>query len=308
MERKGTLLAPYSTFQLGGPCQKLIECAKPAELVSVLQHHQQEKIPYVLLGGGSNILIADAGVDAVVVRYFTDDMDIKEEDACVIVSGSTLLDNLVRWSVESGREGLVMCSGIPGTTGGAIVGNAGAFGRQIGDAVEWVDVLNAAGRVQRLTASALAFGYRCSRLQTSGEVVLAACLRLSPGDAFLLKDEREELLALRREKHPDWRREPCIGSIFRNVEPTSAAGRRKAAGWFLEEAGAKDFRVGGAYVYPKHANIVIKGEGGTSADVRALIDQMQDAVWQRFAFKLEREVRFLGAFAGLGGQSTKVFF
>lgn len=301
-------LAPYTTFQLGGNCRELIACRDSSSLQRTVQKLIHDRTPYVLIGGGSNLLISDEGVDVVVVRYFSEEPIVAVDGKSVEVSGSTILDHLVRAMVDRELDGVTTCSGIPGTVGGAIVGNAGAFGKQIGDVLESVELMNEKGDLYRANRSDLAFAYRRSRLQQSGEVVLSARLRLEGGDRTRLLEERESILALRREKHPDWRREPCIGSIFRNVEPTSAAGRRQAAGWFLEEAGAKSLRVGGAYVYPKHANIIIKGEGGTAQDVFELSQQMAQTVRDRFDFELEREVRYLGRFAGALNTPTQRFF
>ena len=303
-----TPLAPLTTFQLGGPCRRLMECRDPDSLKNTLRTLIRDRTPYVLIGGGSNLLIADEGVDVVVVRYFADEPLVEGNGAEVEVSGATILDHLVRAAVDRGLDGVTTCSGIPGTVGGAIVGNAGAFGKQIGDVLESVEVMNAAGDVYRVAGPDLAFAYRRSRLQQSGEVVVSARLRLHPADRAGLLEERESLLALRREKHPDWRREPCIGSIFRNIEPTSAAGRRQAAGWFLEEAGAKELRVGGAYVYPKHANIIIKGKDGTARDVFELSRLMAQAVRDRFELDLVREVRFLGRFPQAPDKPADRFF
>lgn len=297
-------LADVTTFQLGGPCRRLVTCRTPEQAQAALVALIEAGTPYVLIGGGSNLLVADAGVDCVVVRFFTDEPLIERDGDLVEVSGATILDQLVRYAVAQGLDGLTYCSGIPGTVGGAIVGNAGAFGRQIGDVLESVWLMNTRGETYRRTPAELAFAYRRSALQQNGEVVLSARLRLSLTDRAVLEKERGDLMALRRAKHPDWKLEPCIGSIFRNIEPSSAAGRRQAAGWYLETAGAKELRVGGAYVYPRHANIIIKGEDGTAEDVYRLCDQMAECVRRTFDFELEREVRFLGAFKAAGAATT----
>lgn len=302
------LLAPCTTFQLGGPCRELVICRDPETLKKTLRTLINDGTPYVLIGGGSNLLVSDAGVDAVIVRYFSDDPILEISDAYVEVSGSTILDHLVRAAMDCGLRGVTMCSGIPGTVGGAVVGNAGAFGKQIGDVLDSVELMNGEGEIYRVPASELNFAYRRSRLQESGEVVLSARIRWAEGDRAAMLEERESILALRREKHPDWHTEPCIGSIFRNVEPTSVAERRQSAGWFLEQAGAKALRVGGAFVCPKHANIIIKGEDGTADDVYELSQQMARAVRDRFSFELEREVRFLGRFSRAPGMPENRFF
>jgi UDP-N-acetylmuramate dehydrogenase len=128
---------------------------------------------------------------------------------------------------------------------------------------------------------------------------VSARLHLEPGDRDALKRHRAEILALRASKHPDWRRIPTAGSFFKNIEPTSKADRRQAAGWFLEQAGAKKMRVGGARTYDKHANIIIAENGCTAQDVLALSRLMERAVRDKFGLKLQREVRLLGSFEGL---------
>ncbi len=293
--RAGVRLADVTTFRLGGPCRLLVSCRTPEEVVRVVTALIRERIPYLLIGGGSNLLVADEGVDRVVVRYVADMPDIREEGGAVQVTGGTSLDELARFAVERGLGEMVNASGIPGTVGGAIQGNAGAYGWQIGDAVETVWLLTPEGRVRTATAGDIRFSYRDSGLKASGDIVLSATLRLPPGDRAALAAEREQILASRREKHPDIAVDCCAGSFFRNVEPTSKASRRQAAGWFLEQVGAKEMRVGGARVYPKHANIIVKGDASCRAgDILALSRQMAGAVKAAFGFDLVREVQVVG--------------
>jgi UDP-N-acetylmuramate dehydrogenase len=161
--------------------------------------------------------------------------------------------------------------------------------------VERATLLDPAGRARVAPGAALGFAYRASALQGRGEVVLSVRLKLAAGDRAALAAERDRILALRREKHPDWRTIPSAGSFFKNLEPTSAAGRRQAAGWFLEQAGAKAMRVGGARVFEKHANIIIKDDPAcTAEDVYRLSRMMADAVERQFGFRLAREVQLVG--------------
>lgn len=291
-------LAGCTTFRLGGPCRAFIDCRTAGELGEAVRDLRTRRTAFLLIGGGSNLLVADAGVDAVVVRFASATPDIRPTGHDAIeVSAATSLDDLARWTVEQGIEGFVHCSGIPGTVGGAIAGNAGAFGEQIGDRVLSVSLLDAAGRPGVAPAAALGFAYRRSRLQDSGGIVLSALLRAGPGDAGALRARREEILALRASKHPDLRTTRTAGSFFKNIEPTSKAERRQAAGWFLEQAGAKDLRVGGARTYDKHANIVIAEDGCTADDVLELSRRMAALVRERFGLALQREVRLVGDFA-----------
>lgn len=253
---------------------------------------------FLLMGGGSNILIADEGVDTTIVRFVSDEPLVERDGNTITVAGSSYLDPVVQRVGQWGLDGLNFCSGIPGTVGGAIVGNAGAWGRQVGDVLKSVSLLHVDGHVAEATPSELGFAYRHSHLKEDTRIVLSACFDLAPSSAAKLSNERAEIIERRAARHPDLAKEPCIGSFFRNIEPSSNAERRQAAGWFLEQVGAKAMRVGGARVFERHANIIVKDPNGTAADVHKLAAMMQAAVKQRFGFDLIREVRYLGEFPG----------
>ena len=288
-------LADYTTFRLGGRCSLLIECPLPMQLEAVVKALHERHAGFVLIGGGSNLLVADAGVNEIVVRYLTDDAEIQRCGDELTVSGATSLDELAAFAVAAGLGGLVNTTGIPGTVGGAIVGNAGAFGWQVGDALVWVDLLDRQGERRRAAPAAIGFSYRNSGLKQTGEIVLAARFRLPEVTPQELGTQRNEILHLRASKHPDLGVDASAGSFFRNIEPTSAAARRQAAGWFLEQAGAKAMGVGGAAVFHKHANIIIKGRPDcTARDVLELSRRMAAAVGDRFGLELVREVTLLG--------------
>ncbi len=290
-------MADFTTFQLGGTCPLLIDCPDAESLSGCVSKLVSAGIGFVVIGQGSNLLVSDRGLDAVVLRYCAGQEASVEFDGCrVHVAGNALLDDLARKAIARGLGDISYCSGIPGTVGGAIAGNAGAFGRQIGDVVESVRLMELDGCVSEVAASGLEFAYRTSLLKQTGAVVLDAVLKLKPMEVQGMEKERERIMELRRSKHPDWKSMPCAGSVFRNVEPTSAAERRQAAGWFLEEAGAKTFHVGGARLFEKHANIIIAGPGATATDVFELTEKMIAAVREKFGFELEREIKLLGDF------------
>jgi UDP-N-acetylmuramate dehydrogenase len=287
----------YTTFQLGGTVPAVIECADADTLATATKLLMNHNVKLMVIGQGSNLLVSDEGLDSVVLRYCSEEKPLVEFEGCRIrVSGNTLLDDLARAAIEKGLGDISYCSGIPGTVGGAIAGNAGAFGQQIGDVVESVRLMQLDGTVEEVKAEALQFEYRSSLLKKTGAVILDAVIKLKPADVETMQAERERIMELRRTKHPDWRTMPCAGSVFRNVEPTSAADRRQAAGWFLEEAGAKEFEVGKAHLFEKHANIIIADEGAKASDVYELTEKMIDAVNEKFGFELEREIKVLGAF------------
>jgi UDP-N-acetylmuramate dehydrogenase len=294
--REHAPLGEFVTFRIGGPCPLLIACETPSQLTVAAHELTAGGTPFVLIGGGSNLLVSDDGVEAVVLRYCSDRRQIRREGSVIEAAASMPLDDLALYTVEEGLDGLVCCSGIPGTVGGAVAGNAGAFGKQIGDRVESGLLMDRRGATRWDVADRLGFAYRSSRLQGSGDIAVTVRLRLEPGDAARLRREREDILSLRREKHPDWRTTPTAGSFFRNIEPTSAAERRQAAGWFLEQAGAKELKVGGARVFEKHANIIVADPGCRARDVLELSRRMAAAVKAKFGFDLVPEVRLLGTF------------
>ena len=290
------LLCDFTSFCLGGPCRCLFRCGTPRQLEAAVGELAVTGEKFLLIGGGSNLLISDDGLDAAVIRYYSEEPAIHRHGNVLEVDGATLLDDVALFAVEHGLDGLVYASGIPGTVGGAIAGNAGAFGQQVGDRVESILLMDRSGRKRWQGGKSLGFAYRHSRLQDDGEIVVTAVLKLLPGDAAELKKQRSEIVDQRRKKHPDWRKQPTAGSFFKNIEPTSAAERRQAAGWFLEQAGAKSLRVGGARIFEKHANIIVAEGDCRAQDVLDLSRQMAAAVKAKFGFDLKPEVRVLGRF------------
>lgn len=287
----------YTTFQLGGAVPAMLMCPDAEALAAVATLLVEHDVPFLVMGQGSNLLVSDRGLDEVVLRYCSEnDPHVEFDGNRVRVSGNTLLNDLANLAINEGMGDVSFCCGIPGTVGGAIAGNAGAFGRQIGDVVESVRLMHRDGRIELVETDALQFGYRSSILKKTGSVVLDAVLRLKPCDCVEMNAERERIMDLRRTKHPYWKTMPCAGSVFRNVEPSSAAERRQAAGWFLEEVGAKAFSEGEAHLFEKHANIIIAEPGATAMDVFRLTEKMIAAVEERFGFKLEREIKLLGPF------------
>lgn len=288
-------LSDYTTLRVGGPCPVLFSCPSPEAAQEAQAAVREEGMGYIWMGGGSNLLVADRGLNLAVLRYVSPHVDGVLDGTGWISSACAGLDESSACLAAAGLQGLNFCSGIPGTLGGAVAGNAGAWGKQIGDVLDWADLLFPDGHIERCSAQDLQFQYRGSRLQHEPEIlILRVCIRVHVGDRNALLEERRIILDERVQKHPDWRTTPTAGSFFRNVEATSAAERRQAAGWFLEQAGAKTFRVGGASLYPHHANIIIGSPGCSAEDVRLLAEKMKKAVRDQFGFELEPEVRMVG--------------
>ena len=305
---KDVPLARYTTFRLGASCQGLIHCQTPQQLEETISDLVKESKKFILIGGGSNLVVSEEPLDCYVVRYFTDTPVISLEGTRLTVSGSTKFDHLALFAAQHGLAGLECANGIPGTVGGAVVGNAGAWGKQIGDVLTSVELISATGAKKTASAKDLHFTYRDSILKKTGDIVVSAELSLTKANAKTLLQERERILAERKSKHPDLRYEPCAGSFFRNIEPTSKAGKRQAAGWFLEEAGGKKLKVGGAVIYPKHANIIIKSDGCHSQDVYDLSLQMARIVKEKFNLDLVREVRFVGKFRDMPANAQETIW
>lgn len=294
-------LREYTTFRLGGPCPLLIDGPDAADLPGLVQMIIRHNHRFLVIGQGANLVVSDRGLEEVVIRFCSNTPRIKLQNGLLTVSGDTLLDDLALYTTRHECGDLTFCTGIPGTVGGGLAGNAGAFGRQIGDHLVSANLLGPDGQTRTVHAAELEFSYRHSRLKQSGEVVLDATFKLPMIDPSALQAERRRILQFRKDHHPDWNREPCAGSVFRNIEPTSAAERRQAAGRFLEEAGAKSLRVGGARLYEKHANIIVADNGCTAQDVWTLSEKMAAAVKLKFGIDLVREVLFLGRFDTPGG-------
>jgi len=290
----GVRLQDYTTFRLGGAAGAVLSCHRPETLCAVSRTLADGSTPWVIIGAGSNLLVADSGFDGVVVRFFGGGSDIRREGNTLVVSGAAALDAVVRCAVELGLEGLVFASGIPGTVGAAVAGNSGAFG---GDGVlEWADVFfpERGGEPQRMTARDIDLAYRYSRLPADGGIVVRAAFALRPGEREGLAAQRKRILAERSLHQPDIGRTPCAGSFFRNPEGLSAAR-------LIEAAGVRNIRRGGAAVSREHANILVKvDEECRAQDVIELALDIYSAVKRRFGVGLLPEVKLVGDFGDVG--------
>lgn len=290
-------LKDFTTFALGGPCLAMIECRAASDLTETVNRLRKEGINFVLMGFGSNTLASDHGVDTVIVRYATLDPIILQTDNKLHVNASTILDDLILFAIKKELQGLTSFSGIPGTVGGAIAGNAGAYGFEISGPLVDLTVLKPDSRVVTVPKKAVHFAYRDSDIKHNGDIILSATFELIPDkDAKAMKRSHDHIIANRHEKHGDWRQHPSAGSFFRNVEPTSKASPRQAAGWFLEQVGAKDLVIDGAHCFAKHANIITHDKDATAQSVYDLTLKMAEIVKSEFGIELVREVRLLGEF------------
>jgi UDP-N-acetylmuramate dehydrogenase len=282
-------LAELTTFRIGGPAALVGSVKNVDDASRFLEFADQRELPWACLGGGSNILGDDAGFDGLVLKVETTAFEVQHET--IRVGAGWDFDRLIAASLDAGLVGLEFASGIPGTVGGAIVGNAGCYGHEIGEFLVEATVLRRDGRIQTLGPEDFAFAYRTSALKERGDIVLELALQLARGDLAEASRVRAEHLADRRRKHP-WDI-PCAGSYFQNLPPAAPGERRRAAGMLLDQAGARAMREGDAEVYEKHANIIVNRGRATSADVLRLAARMKQAVRDRFGEHLLEEVRHL---------------
>jgi UDP-N-acetylmuramate dehydrogenase len=251
-------------------------------------------LPVTVLGGGSNVLVSDAGVRGVVVRVHGGDVASVDERT-IRADGGVTINGLVRWTINRGIAGLEAWAGTPGTVGGAIYGNAHFRGRLIGELVESVDVLDDETRAVRIPAADMEFGYDRSRLQRTHELVLAAHFRVGPGDPAALRAVARDSLAYRKGTQP--LEAASAGCIFQNPDPsfeTVPDGIPPSAGALVDRAGLKGSREGAARVSPTHGNFIVNEGTASAGDIRRLIERCRDRVRERFGVELRDEIVYLG--------------
>ena len=291
-------LAPFTTFRIGGPADLFYEPETADELAQALLAARELEIPYFLLGLGANILIGDRGFRGLVIRNQAQDVQIDPDAGEVTAaSGTVVWPNLIETTVAQGLSGLEHYAGIPSTVGGALWQNlhflAPAPARErtmfIAEVIAGAEILTEEGERRAVGVDYFQFGYDDSILHHRNDVVLAATFRLTAAPPERLRRIIEENLAWRHERHPPLDTEPSAGSIFKKIAGIGA-------GRLIDECGLKGASVGGAMVTRRHANILINTGNATAADVRALIDHIQEVVAARTGYKLEVEIGFVGEF------------
>jgi UDP-N-acetylmuramate dehydrogenase len=294
--RRDAPLAPFTTFKVGGPADWLVLARGAADVTAALGAARTCGVPVVALGGGSNVLVSDAGVRGVVIRVHGGDAAMTPEGHVRADAGLTI-NGLVRWTINRGIAGLEAWAGTPGTVGGAIYGNAHFKGRLIGELIVSVDVLGAAGHVVRIPAADMEFGYDRSRLQRTRELVVSADFRVGTGDTAQLRAVARESLAFRKGTQP--LEAASAGCIFQNPDPVSdrvPEGIPPSAGALVDRAGLKGAREGAARVSPTHGNFIVNDGGASASDIRRLIERCRENVRARFGVELRDEIVYVGEF------------
>lgn len=297
--RRNVMLAPFTSMRVGGPADVLMVADEAEELARAVRLATEHDVPWLVLGSGCNVLISEQGVRGLVVVNRTGAISFTA-DGLRVASGAQF-SAVARQATERGLAGLAWAVGLPGTVGGALVGNAGAFGGDVADTLRSATMLDPDGRVEEKASEWFEFRYRGSRLkgasigpaagrggndgpETRDWVVLEAEFDLQPGDVDALRARAKEILSWRRTRHPSG---ATMGSTFKNPSGSPA-------GLLLEQAGLKGHRIGGAEVSEQHANFLINSGNATANEVWALIEHARAEVERQFGVVLELEIELLG--------------
>jgi UDP-N-acetylmuramate dehydrogenase len=290
--REAEPVARYSTYRIGGPATVLLP-AVAEDVAKALTLSHEAGVPWFALGLGSNILLPDDGLDALVVRLGKGLDRVQRDDERWTIGAGLPAPLAARRTAEAGYAGLHISVGVPGTVGGGVYMNAGCHGGDWSEVVERVTVVDHSGRDTVLARSEIPFTYRRSGLD--GRIVLDTTVRLRPEEQHRLEEAVAEMFEWRQQGTPF--NQPCCGSVFKN--PAGPSWKRenapKTAGQLIESAGLKGFTIGGAQVSPMHANYFVNTGTATAADVRKLIDHVQQTVLQQFGIRLEPEVKLIGS-------------
>jgi UDP-N-acetylmuramate dehydrogenase len=284
----GEPMSDHTSLRIGGPADIF---AVPRTLVSLMNmhsHFNRKRIPCFPLGGGTNVLIGDGGIEGAVIslRSFRRIGVLSRDSTCVYlnVEAGTLLQGLVRYTKENGYSGIEGLAGIPGTVGGAICGNAGAFGCEMKDVLVSVGIMDAGGKTKKIAAEEITFGYRSSGIMT-GELILDADIKLRVDTREAVAARIDGFLREKRKKQPLW--EHSAGCVFKNPPGLSA-------GKLIDETGCKGMKIGDVEVSTLHANFFVNRGRALAADFFALMNEVARRVRERFGVTLEPEIRIVG--------------
>lgn len=278
-------MSNHTSFKIGGAAKYLVvpnQIPQISDTIALCKLHNQ---PYLVMGNGSNILVDDSGIDALVIKISEAMGHVEIIEDMLIAEAGVLLSKLSKMVMRASLQGFEFASGIPGTLGGAIFMNAGAYGGEMKDVVKWVEVLTDSGEIQKISSDSLAFGYRTSIVKENNWIVLRVCIQLQHGNFEIINEITNELTKKRVSKQP--LELPSAGSTFKRP-PGHFAGQ------LIEEAGLRGLRHGDAQVSEKHCGFVVNLGNATCRQVFDLISVVQKVVRDTFGIELEREVRIFG--------------
>lgn len=280
-------MSQHTTFKIGGPADYFLMPDKGEDVGRVIKICKEKEIPYFILGNGSNLLVGDGGYRGAVIQIYRNMSSVTVEGNEITAQAGALLSAVAAAAKNASLTGFEFAGGIPGTIGGAVVMNAGAYGGEMKDVLTEVTVMNAEGDIFTLPTEELELGYRTSIIKTAGYIVLEAKIRLKEGDPEVIRETMKDLTIRRTTKQP--LEYPSAGSTFKRPEGYFA-------GKLIMDSGLAGYQVGGAQVSEKHCGFVVNAGGATARDVRTLMDNVRDIVYKKYGVTLEPEVKFLGEF------------
>ena len=280
-------MSQHTTFKIGGPADYFLMPDKGEDVGRVIKICKEKEIPYFILGNGSNLLVGDGGYRGAVIQIYRNKSSVTVEGNEITAQAGALLSAVAAAAKNASLTGFEFAGGIPGTIGGAVVMNAGAYGGEMKDVLTEVTVMNAEGDIFTLPTDELELGYRTSIIKTAGYIVLEAKIRLKEGDPEVIRETMKDLTIRRTTKQP--LEYPSAGSTFKRPEGYFA-------GKLIMDSGLAGYQVGGAQVSEKHCGFVINAGDATARDVRTLMDNVRDIVYKKYGVTLEPEVKFLGEF------------
>ena len=280
-------MSQHTTFKIGGPADYFLMPDKGEDVGRVIKICKEKEIPYFILGNGSNLLVGDGGYRGAVIQIYRNMSSVTVEGNEITAQAGALLSAVAAAAKNASLTGFEFAGGIPGTIGGAVVMNAGAYGGEMKDVLTEVTVMNAEGDIFTLPTEELELGYRTSIIKTAGYIVLEAVISLEKGDQEEIRSRMQELAGMRTSKQP--LSYPSAGSTFKRPEGYFA-------GKLIMDSGLRGYQVGGAQVSEKHCGFVINTGNATAKDVTTLMSDVQRIVMEKFGVKLEPEVKFLGEF------------
>ena len=278
-------MSRHTTFRIGGAADAFVSVRGADEAERVIQYCKDTDTPYMIMGNGSNMLVGDKGIRGVVIQIGNGMSDCRIDGETVYAEAGILMSSLAKRILEASLTGFEFAAGIPGTLGGGIYMNAGAYGGELKNVIESVTFICPDGLIKTETADKLDFGYRHSMFEKGGYTILSCKIRLKKGDYGEIKALMADYNSRRSEKQPLC--EPPAGSTFKRPEGYFA-------GKLIQDAGLMGFSIGGAAVSEKHAGFVVNKGGATAQDVMSLIEYIQKTVEEKFGVKLEPEVRLIG--------------
>jgi UDP-N-acetylenolpyruvoylglucosamine reductase len=281
------LMCNHTSFKIGGPADIMIYPENSSQLGNIIRECKKSAVPFMVMGNGTNLLVSDKGIRGVVIKVFDNMEAFNVENETMEFESGMLVSKASKLALENSLTGLEFAEGIPGTIGGAVTMNAGAYIGEMSMIVYQTEYMDCDGNIRTITGGEHCFSYRNSIIQKSKGIVLKTRLKLQKGDSKKIKEQMDEFNFKRRDKQPlEW---PSAGSVFKRPQGYFV-------GKLIDESGLRGFGIGGAQISDKHSGFIINKGGATCQDVLALIKHIQKTVDARFQVQLEPELRIIGDF------------